>query len=95
MSRRSRHPCALDSLRLPPTREGDAHTPSHVTPTPPFAAFRETEKARTIEAAAKKAVRVGEKAVAVPIEGEGDDAADADADDVVDDAEEEAAEAAE
>lgn len=40
------------------------------------AAFRETEKARSIEAAAKKAVRVGEQAVAVPEEGEADDPAD-------------------
>eukprot|EP00966_Prymnesium_polylepis_P014127 326132-Prymnesium_polylepis.2 len=37
-------------------------------------AYRESEKARTIEAAAKKAVRVGERAAAVP--DEGDDAAD-------------------
>ena len=78
-----------------PSCDGVPRTPP--TPLAPrAAAFRETEKARTIEAAAKKAVRVGEKAVAVPLEGEGDDAADADdADDVVDDAEEEAAEAAE
>jgi len=39
-----------------------------------LAAYRESEKARTIEAAAKKAVRVGERAAAVP--DEGDDAAD-------------------